>query len=258
MRFASLGSGSRGNATIVVCGKTCLMLDCGFTLKETQARLASLGLEASELSGIVMTHEHGDHVRGVGPLARKFGLPVWMTSGTWLAVQRQNGVGPLPELHLFSAHARFEIDDILVEPFPVPHDAQEPSQFVFSNGDQRLGVLTDTGSATPHIEANLSHCDALMLECNHDRKMLFGGDYPQSLKERIASRMGHLDNEASGAILSRLDTSRLQHMVIAHISEKNNTPALARAALGRVLGCGGSDIDIAGQDDGLPWRELTA
>lgn len=256
MRFASLGSGSRGNATLVACGRTRVMLDCGFTLKETLARLARLGLDGTDLAAIVVTHEHGDHVRGVGPLARKFDLPVWMTPGTWRAVQNQAGVEPLPHLELFSAHAPFAIGDVHIEPFPVPHDAAEPSQFVFSDGNRRLGVLTDTGCGTAHIEACLSGCDALMLECNHDRKMLFDGDYPPSLKERIAGRMGHLDNEASAGILARLDNSRLQHLVIAHISEKNNTPALARAALGRVLGCGGSDIEVARQDDGLAWREV--
>ena len=234
------------------------MLDCGFTLKETLSRLARLHVEPERITAVVVTHEHGDHVRGVGAFARKFGVPVWMTAGTWRACRAQSGAGPLPDIRLFSSHSVFAIGDVQVEPFPVPHDAHEPAQFVFSDGARRLGVLTDTGCSTPHIECCLNACDALLLECNHDRDLLFSGDYPPSLKERVGGRLGHLDNAASAAILGRLDTSRLTHLVAAHLSEKNNTPALARWALASVLGCAESWIGIADQDRGLGWRELAA
>ena len=232
------------------------MLDCGFTLKEVLPRLARLHIDAASLSAIIVTHEHGDHVRGIGALARKFKLPVWMTPGTWRALEPI--CGHLPAVHLFSSHSAFTIGDLSVQPFPVPHDAREPSQFVFSDGARRIGVLTDTGCGTPHIEQSLTRCDALLLECNHDLDMLRHSEYPESLKSRIASKLGHLDNETAAGILRRLDNSRLQHVVAAHLSEKNNTPYLACAALSAVLNCALSWIQIADQDSGLGWRELSS
>lgn len=240
---------------MVARGRTCLLLDCGFTLKETAARLGRLALTPTELTAIVVTHEHGDHIRGVGPLARKFGLPVWATSGTAQFLKREDAD---LDVHEFSPHQAFAIGDIALEPFPVPHDAREPCQFVFHDGDDRIGVLTDVGMSTPHIERSLSGCDALLLECNHDLDLLRASGYPPSLVARIESRFGHLDNRTAGGILRKLDTSRLQHLIALHLSEKNNTPALARAALSEAMGCAPDWIGVAGQDEGLGWRELRA
>ncbi len=255
MRFACLGSGSRGNAFLVECGNTRLMMDCGLPLKTTVERLARLGTAADNLTAILLTHEHHDHVKGVGLLARRFGLPVWMTPGTF----RQCGerAGELPQLELFSPHGAFEIDDVMVTPFPVPHDACEPSQFVVSNGAVRLGILTDTGSSTDHIEDVLQGCDGLILECNHDRDMLLGGPYPEPLKARIAGAQGHLDNATAAELLARLAPGDLQHLVAAHLSDTNNTPALARVALSEALGCTPDWIQVADQDEGLPWCSLS-
>lgn len=255
MRFASLGSGSRGNATLVECGATCIMVDCGFSLKETMTRLTRLGKDAWSLTAIVLTHEHGDHVKGVGWLARRFDLPVWMTAGTLRVIKPR--VGPLPVIKLFDPHQTFAIGEILIAPFPVPHDALEPSQFVFSDGDFRLGILTDTGRSTPHIETTLSGCHGLILECNHDHEMLWGGPYPQSLKVRIGGEQGHLDNTTAAKILDALDNTVLQHLVAAHLSDTNNTPALARTALSQVLGCASRWVHVADQESGLPWHNLS-
>ncbi len=165
MRFALLGSGSEGNALVVQVGQTRVLLDCGFSLSETLSRLARLGLQAEQLHGIVVTHEHGDHISGVARLARKFNLPVWLTHGT---LRTQNAAFAELSVTEINPHLAFAIGDVLVQPYPVPHDATEPVQYVFSDGARRLGVLTDAGSATPHIEATLSGCHALVLECNHD------------------------------------------------------------------------------------------
>lgn len=254
LRFASLGSGSRGNATLIECGRTCVVLDCGFPLRETLARLARLGREPASISAILVTHEHGDHLGGVGPLARRLGVPVWMTPGTWRAAQAT--VGRLPALQLFNCHQAFAVGDLEVQPFPVPHDAHEPSQFVFSDGRRRLGVLTDVGESTPHLEQCLSGCDGLLLECNHDRALLRDGPYPDFLKARVGGRLGHLANDTAAAILSRLDSSHLQCLVAAHLSEKNNTPGLAQAALAGALGCDTEFVQIADQDEGLGWQVL--
>ncbi len=255
LRFALLGSGSRGNGLLVECGQTAILVDCGFALKETERRLARLGREARALSAILVTHEHGDHVAGVGPLARKYDIPVWLTAGTHAALGAAE-TNRLPQYRLFSAHENFSIDAIAVQPYTVPHDAREPCQFVFSNGAHRLGLLTDAGHITPHIETRLSGCDALILECNHDSDMLAEGPYSASLKKRVGGPLGHLNNDAAAALLAVLDTGRLQHIVAAHLSEKNNTPWLVHSALGAVLGGTAQRVEIASQEGGLAWREL--
>ena len=253
MRFASLGSGSRGNALVVEVKQTRLLLDCGFGIRETAARLSRLDLRPEDLTGILITHEHTDHIGGAVRLARRFELPVWLTHGTFT---NHALAQTLPDIRLIDGHSAFQADEIEVQPFPVPHDAREPVQYAFSNGSKRLGVLTDTGGSTPHIEAILSGCDALVLECNHDSDMLREGSYPPMLKQRVAGRFGHLDNAMAARLLASLDSSKLQHLIAAHLSEKNNTPELARAALSGVLNCEPEWIGVADQLDGFGWRQI--
>ena len=157
---------------------------------------------------------------------------------------------------LIEGRAAFAVDGIEVQPYTVPHDAREPVQFVLSDGARRLGVLTDIGTSTAHVEAALSRCDALVLECNHDLDMLWSGEYPKWLKERIAGPFGHLSNGQSERMLAALDRSRLAHVIAAHLSQQNNRPELARASLARALGCKESWVGVATQDEGLGWREL--
>jgi len=254
MKFASLGSGSEGNALLVSVGRTQVLMDCGFGLQDTLARLARLSVSAEQLGGIVVTHEHGDHVGGVARLARKFNLPVWLTHGT-LRSQPQAFASTV-QFHEIDPHQAFAIGDIEIIPYPVPHDAAEPVQFVFNDGARRLGVLTDTGCSTAYIEQMLSGCHALVLECNHDTEMLMNGDYPYSLKQRVGGRFGHLNNQEAAAILSRLDISRLQHLVAAHLSQKNNTAALAVQALSCALNCEAGWVGVATQKEGFAWRKI--
>ncbi|OGS99474.1 MAG: MBL fold metallo-hydrolase [Gallionellales bacterium RBG_16_56_9] len=263
MRFASLGSGSEGNALVVAVGmksfcpgtrQTLVLMDCGFGLQDTIARLARLGVSAEQLSGIVVTHEHGDHIGGVARLARKFNLPVWLTHGTLCS--QPGAFADIARLHEIDPHQAFAIGDIEIIPYPVPHDAAEPVQFVFNDGARRLGVLTDAGCGTAHIEQTLSGCHALILECNHDSDMLMNGDYPYSLKQRVGGRFGHLNNQDAAGILSRLDVSCLQHLIAAHLSRKNNTEALAVRALSRVLNCEANWVGVATQEEGFAWREI--
>src|SRR5512141_126614 len=254
MRFACLGSGSRGNALIVERGATRLMLDCGYPVRETERRLARLGLAPADLAGIVVTHEHSDHTAGASKFARKHELPLWLTHGTLKGLP--GDAAAVQRINIIDSHSPFAIGELQLLPFPVPHDAREPAHFVFSDGARRLGVLTDTGTSTSPIEAMLSGCDALVLECNHDLDMLVNGDYPQALKVRVSGRYGHLDNASSAGLLAALDRSRLQHLVAAHLSEHNNTPELACRALAEVMGCASDWIGVADQDEGFAWREI--
>lgn len=256
MRFASLGSGSAGNATIVASGHSKVLIDCGFATKEVITRLQRLDVEAEQLTGILVTHEHDDHAKGVFKLAAKFSIPVWLTHGTLKMCERYIPSHTQVQLHVIDSHTPFAIDDIKVQPYPVPHDAREPSQFVLSDGQHKLGILTDAGCTTPHIAQMLSACDALVLECNHDLEMLHNGPYARSLKNRVSGRLGHLDNQTAAALLSQLDNTKLKHIVAAHLSAKNNTPQLAKKALSEVLNCSFDWIDIADQDVGLAWRSL--
>lgn len=253
MRFASLGSGSRGNGTLVEANGTCLLIDCGFSLKETRSRLARLGKTPEDLAAVVVTHEHSDHISGAGLVARNHNIPLWMTPGT--RAQYNNGF--VPDLRVFSHHETFSIDAIEIQPFPVPHDAREPAQFVFSDGNHRLGLLTDTGSRTEHVEKMITGCDALLLECNHDPDMLAQSHYPESTKARISGDLGHLSNSQAAEILNAIDHSGLQHIVAMHLSEKNNNAKLARKALADVLDCSTDWIDVATQDEGLDWRTIS-
>lgn len=254
MKFASLGSGSEGNALLVASGRTQVLMDCGFGLNDSIARLARLGVEPGQLGGIVVTHEHGDHIGGVARLARKFNLPVWLSHGTLRSQPPSFAQGIA--INEIDPHRPFAIGDLDITPYPVPHDAAEPVQFVFSDGMRRLGVLTDAGCHTAHIEQTLSGCHALVLECNHDSEMLQNGDYPYSLKRRVGGRFGHLSNREAAGILSRIDVSRLQHLVAAHLSSRNNLPQLAVQALCEVLGCESDWIGVATQEEGFAWREI--
>lgn len=254
MRFASLGSGSQGNCLIVDAGDTRLLLDCGFSTRATLEKLARLGISPEEIDGVLVTHEHSDHIAGVFKFACRFGIPVYLTHGTCIAAPR--GKTPLPECRLIDSHAGFAIGSLEIHPFPVPHDAREPVQYAFSNGKHRLGVLTDSGSITQHIVDVLRVCDALVLECNHDQDLLAASGYPIQLKRRIAGNFGHLDNGQAASLLRQIETQQLQHIVAAHLSEQNNRPQLVVKALASALNCAEDWIGVADQENGFGWRQM--
>ena len=252
MRFASLGSGSRGNALLVEAGVTRLLIDAGFGPREMARRLERLGVNAETVDAVLVTHEHSDHIGGVFACARRFGWKVLLTHGT-LAASR--GAGDI-DIGTIDSHQEFSLGDIRVHPFPVPHDAREPVQFVLDDGARCLGVLTDAGHVTSHMISMLSGCDALVLECNHDAGMLAGGNYPPLLKQRVGGPWGHLDNAAAASLLSRINRDKLRHLVAAHLSEQNNSPRLVLEALCGVLGCTREWVGIASQNEGFGWRGL--
>ena len=253
MKFASLGSGSEGNALLISTQSgttsTTVMLDCGFGIRETERRLERLHITPANLAGIIVTHEHQDHIGGVFKFARRHRLPVWLTFGTFQAArERCDDI----MISFCRDGTAFTIGDLELSPYTVPHDAREPVQYVASDGVLKLGVLTDAGHATSHLIGALGACDALMLECNHDRQMLRDSTYPPSLKQRIGGDYGHLSNQTAGEIVNELDKSRLKRIVGAHLSLKNNTPELARAALTDVV-ADRVDVIIACQEEGFAW-----
>ncbi len=237
-------------------GSTRVLIDCGLSLRDTERRLARLGLEPSGISAILITHEHGDHASGAFGFAAAHRTAIYLTHGTLTALQAEGSVTDAMRINDVHAKETFSVDGIEVRPFTVPHDAREPVQYVLSDGNARLGVLTDIGVSTPHVEETLSGLDALVLECNYDRDLLWGGSYPRWLKERIGGPFGHLDNRDSGRLLGALERSKLKHVIGAHLSQQNNRPELARAALAGAMGCEAGWIGIATQEEGFGWREI--
>ena len=229
------------------------MLDCGFHVRETERRLGRLEMTPADIAGIVVTHEHQDHVGGVFKFARRHHVPVWLTYGTYQAARKDaDGV----RVHFCRDGDRLAIGDLELIPYTVPHDAREPVQYVAGNGKMRLGVLTDAGQSTPHMVQALAGCDALMLECNHDRQMLVNSNYPPSLRQRIGGPYGHLSNDTTAQILRVLDKRHLKAVVGAHLSRQNNTPELARAALCSAVDFNMIQVVIACQDEGFGWVEM--
>ena len=251
MRFASLGSGSKGNATLVQAGDTLVMVDCGFSLRETTRRLGLLGFEPHQLDAILVTHEHSDHSSGVALLSRKHNIPVYLTHGTV-------GSGRCDNCHShrhFSFSERFSIGSLEVQAVAVPHDAREPCQYRFFYQGKSLGVLTDLGSITPHVVDSYRGCDALVLEFNHDRQLLQDGVYPHHLKRRVGGDWGHLNNMQAAALLGKIDHTVLRHLVVAHVSENNNSRQHAEQALLSVMPAL-DNVVWADQAEGFDWLVL--
>ena len=249
VRFASLGSGSKGNATLIDDGESCLLVDLGFTLKETRRRLSRLGVQPEDITAILVTHEHADHIHGVAAFARKYNTPVYLSHGTY----QNKKMGQLPALNLINCHQVFACGSFEVTPVAVPHDAKEPCQFVLRSGHSTLGVLTDLGHISDHVRESYESCDALLLECNHDPDMLVNGPYPWPLKKRVGGDYGHLNNGQAAELLNSIDLDRLNHLVISHISEQNNQPTLAEQAVQDTLGGWNGLLTVAEQDAGFDW-----
>jgi phosphoribosyl 1,2-cyclic phosphodiesterase len=256
LRFASLASGSGGNCLVAEAAGTVVLIDCGLALTETERRLARLGLQPAQVSAVLVTHEHGDHACGAFDFAAAHRITVYLTHGTAAALKAEGKALDGVRMVLVNGRQSLLVDGFQVVPFTVPHDAREPVQYVLSDGAAKLGVLTDVGISTAHVEKMLSGLDALVLECNYDRDLLWNGAYPRWLKERIAGPFGHLDNRESERLLAAIDRSRLKHVIGAHLSQQNNRPELARAALARAMGCEENWISLATQDDGFGWRGI--
>ena len=248
MGFASLGSGSKGNGTVVSFadddrGSTTFLVDCGFTLKQTEQRLARLGLACGDLDGIFVSHEHADHISGVSAVAHRYGVKVYASYGTATRLEI--------DCHRFDGDVPFQVSGVDVNPVRVPHDAREPTQFVFSKGDETIGVLSDLGSVTRHVLQQFKTCTHILLESNHDRTMLANGSYPERLKQRVGADYGHLSNEQALHLLEQIAHEELD-VVIGHVSEQNNRLDILEQ-LFQPMRASVRSLNIASQGTGIDW-----
>ena len=251
MRFSSIGSGSRGNSTIIEHDDTVVLIDCGFSIKQTEKKLGCLGLVASDIDAILVTHEHSDHIRGVSLLAKKYKIPVITTVGTSKFLKNPSQL----DLVFIDTDSDFNVGNFEVTPVLVPHDAREPVQFIVRGGDLKFGILTDVGSITKHIIDLYQKCDGLLIESNHDEDMLANGSYPLVLKKRVGGPWGHLNNKQMLHFLKKIQISQIQQLVIGHISENNNSIALVKDAISEISSQL-SSVSYATQNEGFHWKEL--
>jgi phosphoribosyl 1,2-cyclic phosphodiesterase len=231
-----LASGSKGNCVVIEGRSGSLLVDAGLSAKECLLRMERAGIDAGNIEALLVTHEHTDHIRGVDVLARKLDIPVYGTEGTLADFLgfRRTSAKPLVH-HTCRDHEQFVVGDFMVEPFSTSHDAKEPCGFIISEGDIRMGYCTDTGIVTPHMHDLLRHCDGIVLESNHCPDMLQNGPYPESLKRRIRSKRGHLSNPAAAACLRDFGRD-VPPVILAHLSETNNTPEKAMGTAREGLG----------------------
>jgi phosphoribosyl 1,2-cyclic phosphodiesterase len=255
-----MGSGSRGNCTLVQAGSTVLLIDNGFSGAEINRRLHAIGCGPEMLTAILVTHEHNDHIAGVGVLSRQAGVPVYANPATHRAAEEK--WGRLAARMEFGTGEAFALGDLQIHPFAVSHDTADPVGFVLTDGHYRVGYCTDTGKITTLIEYHLRDCHALVLESNHDPQMLRDGPYPLKLQQRVLSSQGHLANEAAGRFLKKTlaGNSNLAHVVLAHLSETNNLPRLALEAAWAGLGSDFARLRViaAAQDRPCPLLDLMA
>jgi phosphoribosyl 1,2-cyclic phosphodiesterase len=260
LRFKSLGSGSSGNATLVEAQSgthtTRLLIDCGLRLRDLEARLVEAGTSAQNIHAIFITHEHGDHIGCARSFVKRHATPLWMSQGTWLAIADEAWKSHQHLLNIARDGCVIEIGALQAMPFTVPHDAREPLQLRCSDGERRLGVVTDLGHISSHVVNALVDCHALLLEANHDPALLEASAYPHFLKQRVAGPWGHLANDAAADLLKRVKHPSLNRVLAAHLSERNNTPELAQTSLSRALGCAPSEIEVADPLTGSEWIQV--
>ena len=251
----ALQSGSNGNCVFVEVRGMRFLIDAGISGVRMQERLASRGVEASEIDGLLISHDHSDHSRCMGVYHRKFGIPVYVTNQTLQASRDRKKLGIIDDVRGFTSGETLRFGDVRVETIPTPHDSIDGVGFVVDDGRSRLGILTDLGHVFAGLDAVIDSLDAVLLESNYDPRLLAEGPYPEFLKQRIAGLGGHLSNEESAGLLSRAFARRLKWACLAHLSEQNNEPALALQAHQQMLD-GRYPLHVASRHGPSPMFEL--
>ena len=254
LKICILGSGSKGNCTYIEAPEVRLLIDAGLSAREIVRRLHHIGVEPDALDGILVTHEHSDHIHGIGALARRYKLPVYANRATFQKAQRV--VGMVKEVRDFFTGTPFSIKDLCIDPFSLPHDADDPVAFRLSWRRRSMAMVTDLGYPSQLVRERLRGCHLLILEANHDDAMLKVGPYPWPLKQRIAGKAGHLSNQQSGELLRDVLHDELGYVILAHLSETNNLPDLARLTMEEVLGARQTQLSIASQRNVSEWFVL--
>jgi phosphoribosyl 1,2-cyclic phosphodiesterase len=244
MKITPLASGSTGNSFLIQTDSAAVVVDAGLSGKQMQERIASAGTDPAELKGIIVSHGHSDHIKGVGVLSRRYKIPVWMNQGTWRVAE--SNLGKLHALEFFETGRIFQVAGLRVHPFSVPHDCADPVGFRISYGTCRMGIATDLGAATGLVAGVLAGVQVVVLESNHDPVMLRDGPYPWELKQRVRSRLGHLSNGESASLLQRIVSDELKAVILAHMSETNNRSDLA-------LGCARESLRDFLENDGVVY-----
>ena len=244
LAVCTLVSGSKGNSTYVSDGTTSILIDAGLSGSEIQRRLNSRNLTAEHLDAIVVSHEHSDHIKAVGVLSRRFGLPVYINRNAQNILMQ---LGRIEQLRMFECGTTFPINKLMIHPFSISHDAADPVGFTIGQNGTKIGIATDLGIVTSMVKEHLKSCSLLILESNHDPDMLANGPYPWPLKQRIKSRTGHLSNVDSKNLLQELQHDKLEHVILAHLSETNNTPRKAYEEAAKVLARSKTRLTVAEQ-----------
>jgi phosphoribosyl 1,2-cyclic phosphodiesterase len=244
LAVCTLASGSKGNATYISDGQTSILIDAGLSGIELQRRLTARGLDPADLNAIIVSHEHSDHIKGVGILSRRYKIPVYMNRHTQTA---SAGLGRLHAATPYECGKPFRIRNLSIHPFSISHDAEDPAGFAINCNETRMAIATDLGIATAMVKEHLRHCALLILEANHDPQMLETGPYPWPLKQRIQSRVGHLSNADSKKLLHELQHDQLRHVLLAHLIEINNTPQKAFAEVSQALTRCRAELTVADQ-----------
>lgn len=247
-----LASGSKGNSLFVSCNNTSLLIDAGLSGVEIERRLNTINIDPESLRAIIITHEHSDHVKGAGILSRRFNIPVYITQKTWQAC---SNLGKIENLCFFECGIPFKIDQILITPFSISHDAKDPVGMTLEHKNRKIGIATDLGIATTLVKEHLKNSNILYLESNHDPEMLINGSYPWHLKQRIKSRTGHLSNMDAKMLVSELKTDCLKHVILAHLSEENNCPEKAVLEVSKSLNASNIGLHVARPDQ--PGKLIT-
>ncbi|SHE51426.1 MULTISPECIES: MBL fold metallo-hydrolase [Caloramator] len=254
MDFCSLYSGSSGNSIYVGNERTKILVDAGLSGKKIQEGLLDIGVNPNEINAILITHEHDDHIKAAGILSRRFNIPIYANADTWSAMESQIGDVKEENIKVFSTYKPFEIGDITVIPFKIPHDASNPCGYSFIEKNKKISIATDIGHASREVKDNIKDSDLILLESNHDVEMLKVGPYPYYLKRRVLSDVGHLSNEDCGRTIVDILNSRIKRIILGHLSKTNNYPELAYRTVLSILESNGIrdgvdiDLDIAHRD----------